>query len=73
MRKRTTVHLPWEELSELINKMKIDGNRLYLLCLIQSLLGLRISDALNLTWKQLSSDNLTIVEGKTGKTRRMRS
>ena len=69
---RTTKHLPWEELTELIENMKEDNNRLHLLATIQSLLGLRISDVLNLTWKDLSSDSLIITEGKTKKTRKMR-
>jgi integrase len=68
---RTTRHIPWKDLSELIEKMKADNNRLHLLATIQSLLGLRISDVLALTWKDLSSTDLTIIEGKTGKERKM--
>jgi len=69
---RKTKHIPWGDLTELIEKMKADNNRLHLLATIQSLLGLRIGDVLSLTWKDLSSDELTITEGKTSKTRKMR-
>ena len=71
MKTRTTKHMPWADLTELIEKMKSDGNKLHLLATIQSLLGLRIGDTLNLTWKQLSGGSFTIVEGKTGKSRKM--
>jgi integrase len=68
---RACKHLPWEDLTELIEKMKADGNKLHLLATIQSLLGLRVGDALNLTWKQLSGGSTTIIEGKTKKTRKL--
>lgn len=69
--KRTTKHLPWETVIELVGKMKEDRNRLHLLVMIQALLGLRVGDALKLTWKQLSGGDFEIKEQKTGKTRKM--
>ncbi len=71
MKKRTTRHIKWEDATELINNMERDNNRLYLYCKIQVLLGLRIGDILKLTWEDLFNKNLTIIEGKTKKTRNM--
>ena len=70
---RKTKHLPWCELAPLIGQMRKDKNRLHLLCTIMALLGLRVSDALNLTWEDLLSNaELTIIERKTKKKRTMR-
>jgi integrase len=72
MKKRTTKHIKWEELTELIKNMKRDGNRLHLLCTIQAMLGLRVGDVLNLKWKDLlSNTELKIIEGKTKKPRKL--
>ena len=68
---RTTKHLEWDIMVGLIEKMKEDGNRLHLLVTMQGLLGLRVGDALKLTWKQLLGDSFIITEEKTGKQRKM--
>ncbi len=71
MKNRTTKHLDWSVLTELVDRMREDGNRLHLLVTIQAMLGLRVGDALNLTWRQLSGGEVVITEGKTGKLRKL--
>jgi integrase len=69
---RTTKHISWDELSNLIAGMRKDGNRLHLLCTIQGLLGLRIGDVLSLRWEDLlSNTELSKTEQKTKKMRVM--
>lgn len=72
MKSRTTKHLGWIELQRLIGCMKEDRNRLHLLCTIQSMLGLRVSDVLSLRWRDLLFNaELSLIEKKTGKTRKL--
>ena len=72
MSKRTTKHIEWDVLSDLIRRMREDNNRLHLLCTIQAMLGLRVGDVLSLTWRQLlSNTDLIITESKTGKIRKL--
>ena len=71
---RTTSYLEWEELKILLSK--IQDKKLRLLFATQSLLGLRIGDALNIKWKQMIVNNqplsrLVIIESKTKKTREL--
>lgn len=69
---RKTKHINWTEIQRLVKSMKKDNNRLHLLVTIQSLLGLRISDVLSLRWRDLLYNaELSIIEKKTGKERRM--
>lgn len=68
---RTCKHIDWEVLTDLVNKLKQDGNRLHLLITIQSMLGLRISDVLSLKWKDFDNAELLLIERKTKKQRRM--
>ena len=70
--KRQTKHIDWQVLTDLIGKLKADGNRLHLLCTIQAMTGLRIGDVLSLKWGDLlSNTDLTIIEQKTGKEKRL--
>lgn len=72
MTKRTTSHISWSEVSRLVSELKKDNNRLHLFITIQSLLGLRISDVLNLKWKDLlDNTELVIIENKTKKERHL--
>ena len=63
--------LDWNEAMLLIRKLASDGNwKMSLLISIGCFTGLRISDILALRWEQLlTSEELTIVEKKTQKTR----
>lgn len=71
MKIRTTKHIPWSDLTYLVSKMKEENNRLHLLITIQAMLGLRIGDVLKLRWKDFSNAELSLIEQKTGKTRKM--
>lgn len=67
---RTCKHITWEELGELVSKMKADGNRLHLFARIQTYMGLRGGDVLKLRWRDiLDNTEISIIETKTGKSR----
>ena len=72
---RTTAdYLEWSDAMLLIRRLSNDGNfKMSLLVAIGCFSGLRISDILDLRWKQiLDVDEFTIVERKTGKLRTIR-
>lgn len=63
----------WNEAMQLINHLYEDGRyRDSLLIAAGCNLGLRISDLLQLRWRDLLSDDFTITEQKTGKVRNLR-
>ena len=65
--------MDWNEAMQLINHLYEDGHyRDSLLIASGCYLGLRISDLLQLRWKDLLSEDFTITEKKTGKTRTLR-
>lgn len=72
--KTTADYLEWSDAMRLIRRLADDGNyKMSLLISIGCFFGLRIGDILNLRWKQiLDTDELTIIEGKTGKSRTIR-
>lgn len=72
--KTTADYLEWSDAMLLIRKLANDGNyKMSLLVAIGCFSGLRISDILDLRWKQiLDVDEFTIVERKTGKLRTIR-
>lgn len=72
--KTTADYLEWSDAMLLIKRLSDDGNyKMSLLISIGCFFGLRIGDILNLRWKQiLDCDELTIIEGKTGKSRTIR-
>ncbi|MGE0568926.1 MAG: tyrosine-type recombinase/integrase [Bacteroidia bacterium] len=76
MKKKTTTcsAIEWNTMLGLCERLKADGYyREYLLILLGSHFGLRISDLLLLTWEQLQSDYSFIVqEGKTKKVREIK-
>lgn len=60
--------LDWNEAMQLVNRLYEDGQ--YRDCLLIAsgcYLGLRISDILQLRWRDLISDEFTLTEKKTGK------
>lgn len=67
----TSDYLEWDTMINLIHRLYKDKNyRISLLLGCGSFFGLRISDLLSLTWKDiLSSETFTIKEKKTGKIR----
>lgn len=67
----TTSALEWNEMLGLCAELKRDGlYRDYLLIIIGCHFGLRISDLLQLTWKNVHKQEAIVVqEGKTGKKR----
>ena len=65
--------MDWNEAMQLINRMNGNGQyRDALLIASGCYLGLRVSDILFLQWKDLLSDEVTIEERKTGKSRTLR-
>jgi len=63
-----TSYLNWEDYLKLINSL--NGNKFRLLIALQGMCGLRISDALNLTWSDiLNTNEVKLKEKKTGKER----
>lgn len=65
--------MDWNEAMQLIAKMSFDGlHRDALLVAAGCHLGLRISDLLQLRWRDLLSNEFTITEQKTGKVRTLR-
>ena len=63
----TTGYIPWMEFQRLIEQTK--DQRIKLLSAVSTYCGLRISDVLPLTWKQLSGESIVLREKKTGKER----
>ncbi|MDR0331846.1 MAG: tyrosine-type recombinase/integrase [Dysgonamonadaceae bacterium] len=70
----TSDYLEWNSMLNLIRKLYDDKNyTISLLVACGCFFGLRISDLLSLTWKQLiESDTFEIIEKKTGKVRVIR-
>ena len=70
----TADYLVWSDAMNLIRKLAKDGNyKMSLLIALGCFTGLRISDILALRWEQiLSTEELTIIEKKTGKKRVLR-
>jgi len=70
----TADYLPWDQNLNLIRRLYDDGNyKISLLLSMGSFLGLRISDILTLTWKDvIQTNNLSLVESKTGKIREIK-
>lgn len=66
--------LDWQEMLSLVHRLYRDGDyRMSLLIAVQSMWGLRIGDVLKLRWNQiLNTEELNLVEGKTGKRRIIR-
>lgn len=73
MTERKTIGLKWDDMIRLHKEMKADRNRLHLLVIMQSFLGLRIADALTLTWNDFLSnaETLNLIEQKTKKSRKI--
>lgn len=72
--KITSDYIEWDKLQNLILKLERDGEyKFSLLMSIGSYTGLRISDILNLQWKDiLDKDLIELREKKTGKSRRIK-
>ena len=72
--KTTADYLVWSDAMNLIRNLAKDGNyKISLLVAIGCFTGLRISDILALRWRQiLNTEEFTIIEKKTGKTRVIR-
>lgn len=70
----TSDYIEWDTMLNLVRNLYKDGNyQMSLLLTIGSFWGLRISDILNLTWKQiLNTEQLEIFEKKTGKRREIK-
>ena len=70
----TADYLVWSDAMNLIRKLAKDGNyKMSLLIALGCFTGLRISDNLVLRWEQiLSTEEITIIEKKTGKKRVLR-
>jgi len=69
-RNTTTSALEWNAMLGLCERLRSDGyHRDYLLVLAGCHFGLRISDLLRLTWKDVRPDTIIVKEGKTGKVR----
>ena len=65
--------MDWNEAMQLVNRMYDDGlYRDALLIASGCYLGLRVSDLLHLRWGDLLSDEFSLTEQKTGKTRSLR-
>jgi len=71
--KTTSDFLEWEKMQSLVLKLERDNElKFALLIATGSYIGLRISDLLQLKWKDvLSQDHFTINEKKTGKSRKI--
>jgi integrase len=72
--KTTADHLSWSEAMNLIRNLYNDRNfKMSLLVSLGCFFGLRISDILSLTWKNVYDlDEFSLVEHKTGKTREIK-
>ena len=72
--KTTTTSIDWDDFRSLISKLERDAEFKYCLLLATGVFtGLRISDLLQLKYSQFeNTEILTIVEKKTGKTRRIK-
>lgn len=70
----TADYIPWSVATNLVRRLYRDGDyRMSLLVAVGIFTGLRISDLLSLRWSQiLDREELSIVEGKTGKLRHIR-
>ena len=66
---RTTTHLNWEDFEKFINYIKGKDRMVCMYAMIATYCGLRVSDALQLTWGDLKKEMIVIKERKTGKTR----
>lgn len=65
---RVTSYLKWDEYKRLLSELS--GDKLRLLVAIQGYCGLRVGDALSLTWGDIvNTREVCIVEKKTGKKR----
>ncbi len=65
--------MDWNEAMQVIDRMAADGlHRDALLVASGCYLGLRVSDLLRLRWSDLLTDDLMLVEQKTGKERHLR-
>ena len=66
-------YLDWDKMQNLTLKLERDGElKFSLLISLGSYVGLRISDLLQIRWNQLiNQDNLTIIEQKTKKERKI--
>lgn len=71
--KTTSDFLEWEKMQSLVLRLERDNElKFALLIATGSYIGLRISDLLQLRWNQvLDQQTLTLVEKKTGKTRKI--
>lgn len=69
----TSDFLEWGKMQSLVLKLERDGElKFALLIATGSYIGLRISDLLQLKWEQvLHQDYFTVIEKKTGKTRKV--
>lgn len=67
----TSDALDWDEMLNLVHRLYRDGDyRMSLLIACQCMWGLRIGDMLKLRWNQvLNTDELNLIEEKTGKRR----
>jgi integrase len=72
--KTTADHLSWSEAMNLIRNLYNEKNfKMSLLISLGCFFGLRISDILSLTWKNVYDlDEFSLVEHKTGKTREIK-
>lgn len=70
----TAEYLPWDTAMNLVRKLFKDGDyRMSLLVGCGVFFGLRVSDLLALTWKQIISDGcFVVIEQKTGKRREIK-
>lgn len=70
----TADYIPWDTAMNLVRKLYKDGEyRLSLLVGCGCFFGLRISDILSLTWRQiLNNDSFIVIEKKTGKRREIK-
>jgi integrase len=71
--KTATSGMEWNTMLGLLTRLKNDGKlREYLLIATGCYFGLRIGDLLNLKWNEvLDKDEIRIIEGKTGKHRKI--
>ena len=69
----TADYLPWDTMLNLTHRLYKDGKyRMSLLVACGGFFGLRISDLLSLSWKQILSESFTLNEKKTGKHREIK-
>jgi integrase len=71
-KKRTTTFLPWDTARYLVAALQSDGkHNVALMVAAGCYFGLRIGDALKLTWGQIKQPMFEATEGKTGKHRKI--